>query len=186
MIVRQIINEIKSTGTKFIRRADHDDSTDETWVEVDDKTAYTKVSHALRRRKPVSRQGSTQSLSRDVADPSSMPQHGTTHLSRLSALLSSQSQSMSPVMSVWQPQSMMATLSYPARMRAPHILGGTCRELLSDPMFVNVCAMMALAIFTQPIHQQPSGRGQVSSGEERKDRISTPKHAGNQVDNLSS
>jgi len=179
MIVRQIINEIKSTGAKFIRRADHpDESTDDVWVEVDDKTAYTKVSHALRLRKPFSGQRNAQSLSRDDADPSSMPQHGTCHLSRLSTS-SSQSQLMSSAMPVGQPQSMIATLSHPAQPQAPHILGSGCGELLSDPLFVSMYAKIALAILTQPIHRQPSGQGQVSSGQGHQDCINAPKQTEN-------
>ena len=160
MIVRHIINEIKNTGAKFIRRAD-DDSTDDKWVEVDDKTAYTKVSHALRLRKPVSGQGNAQSVSHSVATPSSMPQHEMSHLSRLSAL-SSQSQLM-PLMSVGQPQS-IATLSHP-QPQAPHILGGGCGELLLDHLYLKVYAR-TLAILTQPIHQQASGQDQISSDRE--------------------
>jgi len=159
IIVRHIINEIKSTGAKFIRRAD--DSTDNKWVEVDDKTAYTKVSHALRLRKPVSGQGNAQSVSHSVAAPPSMPQHGMSHLSRLSAL-SSQSQMM-PLMSVGQPQS-IATLSHP-QPQAPHILGGGCGELLLDHLYLKVYAR-TLAILTQPIHQQASGQDQISSDRE--------------------
>ena len=47
-ITWHIVSEIKSTGTRFIRRAE--DGTEDKWVEVDAETAYKKVSHALRRR----------------------------------------------------------------------------------------------------------------------------------------
>ena len=50
-ITRQIVQEIKSTGARFIRRANNDIIRGGRWVEVDDKTAYNKVSHALRLRK---------------------------------------------------------------------------------------------------------------------------------------
>ena len=49
-IARNIVQEIKSTGARFLRRFD-EDKEDDKWVEVDDDTAYKKVSHALRLRK---------------------------------------------------------------------------------------------------------------------------------------
>ena len=49
-IARNIVQEIKSTGARFLRRLD-ENKKDGRWVEVDDNTAYKKVSHALRLRK---------------------------------------------------------------------------------------------------------------------------------------
>jgi hypothetical protein len=45
-IIRTIIRETKSTGARFLKRVTG--AGDERWVEVDDKKAYEKVSHALR------------------------------------------------------------------------------------------------------------------------------------------
>ena len=45
-IIRTIIRETKSTGARFLKRITG--GGDERWVEVDDKKAYEKVSHALR------------------------------------------------------------------------------------------------------------------------------------------
>ena len=52
-ITRHIVQEIKSTGARFLRRFDEDNQRvdDDRWAEVDDKAAYKKVSHALRLRK---------------------------------------------------------------------------------------------------------------------------------------
>lgn len=48
-IIRHIIDEIKSTGARFVRRKESDDDSGaEDWEVVDDETAYNKVSHALR------------------------------------------------------------------------------------------------------------------------------------------
>ena len=166
-IVRQIIHEIKSTGAKFIRRVDG--GTVDAWVEVDYKTAYTKVSHALRLRRPFSGQNNAQSaLQHEVAAPSSISQHEMSHQSRLSTLPSIQSQLMSP-MSIGQSQ-LMATLAHPQSQR-PHILGDQCRELPSNYVLFAKVYAMTLSILTQTIHQQVSGQGQVSiSNQESKDR----------------
>ena len=48
-ITRRIVDKIKSTGARFIRRSKQD--SDDDWVEVDDDVACKKVGHALRRRK---------------------------------------------------------------------------------------------------------------------------------------
>jgi hypothetical protein len=48
-ITRHIVQELKTAGSRFIRRLD--DDSDDKWVEVDDKTAYKKVGHALRLKK---------------------------------------------------------------------------------------------------------------------------------------
>ena len=48
-ITKQIVQQIKSTGARFIRRSD--EATGVVWVEVDNDVAYSKVGHALRRRK---------------------------------------------------------------------------------------------------------------------------------------
>jgi hypothetical protein len=45
-IIRTIIRETKRTGARFLKRVTG--AGDERWVEVDDKKAYEKVSHALR------------------------------------------------------------------------------------------------------------------------------------------
>ncbi|CAJ1951368.1 unnamed protein product [Cylindrotheca closterium] len=50
-ITRNIVQQLKSTGARFLRR--FDDESDDKWVEVDDDTAYKKVSHALRLRKSL-------------------------------------------------------------------------------------------------------------------------------------
>jgi hypothetical protein len=51
-ITRRIVQELKSTGARFLRRFNDDENRDDKkWVEVDDKTAYNKVGHALRLRK---------------------------------------------------------------------------------------------------------------------------------------
>ena len=48
-ITRSIVEQLKSTGARFLRR--FNDDGDDKWVEVDDKTAYKKVGHALRLRR---------------------------------------------------------------------------------------------------------------------------------------
>ncbi|KAL3937916.1 MAG: hypothetical protein SGBAC_007064, partial [Bacillariaceae sp.] len=48
-ITQRIVQELKRTGARFLRR--FNDAGDGKWVEVDDKTAYKKVGHALRLRK---------------------------------------------------------------------------------------------------------------------------------------
>jgi len=48
-IIKFIQSEIKRTGARFIRRVSDEHGAEE-WQEVDDATAYKKVSHALRRR----------------------------------------------------------------------------------------------------------------------------------------
>jgi hypothetical protein len=45
-IIRKIIRETKRTGARFLKRVTG--AGDERWIEVDDKKAYEKVSHALR------------------------------------------------------------------------------------------------------------------------------------------
>lgn len=47
-MIKQIVDEIKSTGSKFIQRVQ--DGRDDEWMEVDEETAYNKVGHALRRK----------------------------------------------------------------------------------------------------------------------------------------
>eukprot|EP00980_Cylindrotheca_fusiformis_P025837 scaffold14697_cov124-Cylindrotheca_fusiformis.AAC.12 len=47
-IIRMIIKETKKNGVRFLKR---DESGGDRWVEVDDKKAYEKVSHALRLQK---------------------------------------------------------------------------------------------------------------------------------------
>ncbi|KAL3937917.1 MAG: hypothetical protein SGBAC_007065 [Bacillariaceae sp.] len=104
-ITRRIVQEIKSTGARFIRR--FNDAGEDKWVEVDDKTAYNKVSHALRLKKSdqvqrvlKSRHGqpgdirrslmlnstsrTEPSTSHNVAAMPSGPQNVTSHLSRFS------------------------------------------------------------------------------------------------------
>ncbi|KAL3927931.1 MAG: hypothetical protein SGBAC_012874, partial [Bacillariaceae sp.] len=49
-ITKRIVGELKSTGARFLRRF-NDNGDGSCWVEVDDKTAYKKVGHALRLRK---------------------------------------------------------------------------------------------------------------------------------------
>lgn len=49
-LVRQIVQEIKSSGARFLRRVDDESGRDGRWVEVDYKTAFRKISHALRLR----------------------------------------------------------------------------------------------------------------------------------------
>ena len=46
-IIRKILQEVKETGARFMKRVNGDNS----WVEVDDECAYEKVSHALRLQK---------------------------------------------------------------------------------------------------------------------------------------
>ncbi|CAJ1951358.1 unnamed protein product [Cylindrotheca closterium] len=48
-ITRRIVQHLKSTGARFLRR--FNDDGDDKWVEVDERTAYKKVGHALRLRK---------------------------------------------------------------------------------------------------------------------------------------
>jgi hypothetical protein len=48
-IIRTIIRETKRTGARFLKRVTG--AGDDRWVEVDDKKAYAKVSHALRLQK---------------------------------------------------------------------------------------------------------------------------------------
>ena len=48
-IIRHIVQQIKSTGARFLRRLNED--SDDRLVEADDSTAYRKVSHALRLKK---------------------------------------------------------------------------------------------------------------------------------------
>ncbi|CAJ1951366.1 unnamed protein product [Cylindrotheca closterium] len=59
-ITQHIVKQLKSTGARFLRR--FNDDSDDKWVEVDDKTAYKKVSHALRLRKSNHGQNCLQSL----------------------------------------------------------------------------------------------------------------------------
>ncbi|CAJ1951362.1 unnamed protein product [Cylindrotheca closterium] len=59
-ITQHIVKQLKSTGARFLRR--FNDGSDDKWVEVDDKTAYKKVSHALRLRKDDHGQNFLQSL----------------------------------------------------------------------------------------------------------------------------
>ena len=48
-LTKLVLDEVKSTGAKFIRRVSDENGADE-WGEVDEATAYKKVSHALRLR----------------------------------------------------------------------------------------------------------------------------------------
>lgn len=48
-IARHIVQKLKSTGARFLRR--YKDNGKDKWVEVEDDTAYRKVSHALRLRR---------------------------------------------------------------------------------------------------------------------------------------
>mmetsp|Transcript_4592 Transcript_4592/g.10851 ORF Transcript_4592/g.10851 Transcript_4592/m.10851 type:complete len:318 (-) Transcript_4592:587-1540(-) len=106
-ITRSIVEQLKSTGARFLRR--FNDDGDDKWMEVDDKTAYKKVGHALRLRKSdhgqsflesVHRQQmdsqqsaalhstprtETISTSQDVAAMRSGPQNTLSDLSRLSS-----------------------------------------------------------------------------------------------------
>ena len=50
VIIRQIVQEIKAAGARFLKRLEPDGD-DEIWVEVDDNYAYRKVGHAIRSRK---------------------------------------------------------------------------------------------------------------------------------------
>ncbi|CAJ1951356.1 unnamed protein product [Cylindrotheca closterium] len=67
-LAQRIVDEIKSTGSRFIRRAG--DGRDDEWIEVDNETAYKKVGHALRLRKTFPQQKSPQA--RPVQE---IPQH---------------------------------------------------------------------------------------------------------------
>ncbi|KAL3930158.1 MAG: hypothetical protein SGBAC_011884 [Bacillariaceae sp.] len=60
-IAQSIVDEIKRTGSRFIRRAE--DGRDDEWIEVDKETAYRKVGHALRLRKTHPQQASLQARS---------------------------------------------------------------------------------------------------------------------------
>lgn len=48
-IIKHVLGELKSAGARFIRKVSNGRTADE-WEEVDDATAYKKVSHALRLR----------------------------------------------------------------------------------------------------------------------------------------
>ena len=48
-IIKHVLGELKSNGARFIRKVSNGRTADE-WEEVDDETAYKKVSHALRLR----------------------------------------------------------------------------------------------------------------------------------------
>mmetsp|Transcript_23590 Transcript_23590/g.57835 ORF Transcript_23590/g.57835 Transcript_23590/m.57835 type:complete len:201 (+) Transcript_23590:213-815(+) len=48
-IIKHVLDEIKKSGARFIRSVSTSSNVD-TWEEVDDETAYKKVSHALRLR----------------------------------------------------------------------------------------------------------------------------------------
>jgi len=67
-IAQRIVDEIKSTGSRFIRRAE--DGRDDEWVEVDNETSYKKVGHALRLKQNHPQQRSLQARS-----GLEMPQH---------------------------------------------------------------------------------------------------------------
>ena len=97
-IIRHIVQQIKSTGARFLRRLN--EHTDGQWAEADDATAYKKVGHALRVKKQgheqkflkytVHRQQTSTSQNVAAAMSTSGPSQNTTsHLSRFSSSSSS-------------------------------------------------------------------------------------------------
>eukprot|EP00526_Cylindrotheca_closterium_P017531 CAMPEP_0113615864 /NCGR_PEP_ID=MMETSP0017_2-20120614/7931_1 /TAXON_ID=2856 /ORGANISM="Cylindrotheca closterium" /LENGTH=307 /DNA_ID=CAMNT_0000525135 /DNA_START=548 /DNA_END=1471 /DNA_ORIENTATION=+ /assembly_acc=CAM_ASM_000147 len=82
-ITRSIVEQLKSTGARFLRR--FIDDGDDKWVEVDDKTAYKKVSHALRLRKSDHGQSFLESVHRHQVDSQhSMALHSTARTETIS------------------------------------------------------------------------------------------------------
>ena len=49
-LTKLVLGELKNTGARFIRRVASNGQTADEWEEVDDETAFKKVSHALRLR----------------------------------------------------------------------------------------------------------------------------------------
>ena len=56
VLTKQVVAEIKEDGARFLKRVDEDDM--RCWAEVDDSSAYEKVSHALRCKHKRARQSS--------------------------------------------------------------------------------------------------------------------------------
>ncbi|CAJ1951360.1 unnamed protein product [Cylindrotheca closterium] len=76
-ITQHLVQQLKSTGARFLRR--FNDDSDDKWVIVDDKTAYKKVSHALRLRKSDHGRNFLQSVDhrQQVDSEHSLPLHST-------------------------------------------------------------------------------------------------------------
>ncbi|CAJ1951348.1 unnamed protein product [Cylindrotheca closterium] len=78
-ITRSIVQHLKSTGARFLRRFNHDG--DDKWVEVDERTAYKKVGHALRLRKKDHGQNFLKSVvhRQQLHSQHSLPLHSASH-----------------------------------------------------------------------------------------------------------
>ncbi|CAJ1951364.1 unnamed protein product [Cylindrotheca closterium] len=82
-ITQHIVKQLKSTGARFLRR--FNDDSDDKWLEVDDKTAYKKVSHALRLRKSNHGQNFLESLpGQQAGSQQSVPLHSTSRRETIS------------------------------------------------------------------------------------------------------
>eukprot|EP00526_Cylindrotheca_closterium_P017699 CAMPEP_0113647952 /NCGR_PEP_ID=MMETSP0017_2-20120614/25412_1 /TAXON_ID=2856 /ORGANISM="Cylindrotheca closterium" /LENGTH=302 /DNA_ID=CAMNT_0000560097 /DNA_START=1071 /DNA_END=1979 /DNA_ORIENTATION=+ /assembly_acc=CAM_ASM_000147 len=171
-ITRSIVEQLKSTGARFLRR--FNDDGDDKWMEVDDKTAYKKVGHALRLRKSdhgqsflesVHRQrGDSQlpvtlpstartvtSTSQDVAAMLSGPQNTMNHPSRFS----SSSLAMHQLQLATQSTSRPAIVTQPQPIEHPSVVSGY-GNVVVDPRLFSQVFTSTLALMTQLEHQQRS------------------------------
>eukprot|EP00526_Cylindrotheca_closterium_P017334 CAMPEP_0113639746 /NCGR_PEP_ID=MMETSP0017_2-20120614/20857_1 /TAXON_ID=2856 /ORGANISM="Cylindrotheca closterium" /LENGTH=318 /DNA_ID=CAMNT_0000550987 /DNA_START=536 /DNA_END=1492 /DNA_ORIENTATION=+ /assembly_acc=CAM_ASM_000147 len=198
-ITRSIVEQLKSTGARFLRR--FNDDGDDKWVEVDDKTAYKKVSHALRLRKSdhgqsflesVHRQQmdsqqsaalhstprtETISTSQDVAAMRSGPQNTLSDPSRLP---SSSSLGIQLPLCVPQNQLQVATQAasrpdvgtHPRSIEPPSSVVSGYGNVVVDPRLFSQVFTTTLALMTQ-LQQQQRPTFNASSDDLRRSRKSS-------------